>query len=73
MKNITFKSIHNKNIKVGDKVCLLVKVYGFSGIDRAHLRDCIYLGKGQWGYEFKDLHTQHKTIWRFREPEAVLL
>lgn len=77
LKNVILKSVHNKNIKTGDKVCLLCKTYGFNGISRAYLRDCVYLGKGQWGYEFKDCHPypwmKTDLIWRFKNPEAVLL
>ncbi len=74
LKNETFKDVFAVPVHVGDSVALLVKYYGFRGIDSAHLKWATYLGKGQWGYEFHykvNGASSRLTRVRIRYPEVV--
>ena len=65
----TFKDIRNKTVRVGDKVVLLVKSYGYRGLQDAYLNVCTYNGLGQWGYEF----GSSKYPFRSKDPVVVRL
>ena len=70
LKKENIKDVLRKTVKVGDKVIVLTKFYTGFGISRASLKKCTYLGKGRWGYEFKD-PTSRKGVWRLKMPEVV--
>lgn len=72
MKDEVIKDVFGRNVFVGQQVGVLVKCYGFRGIDRAYLMRATYLGKGRYGYEFK-CHNERgwKTVVRIRQPEVV--
>ena len=74
MKKISIKDFHGRDVRVGDKVTLLKKAYGFCGIDRAYLIDATYKGKGRWGYEFvyQNPISKYFTCIRVREPQCIL-
>lgn len=44
--------IRKRVLKVGDKVAVVVKNYGYKEIKSAELITTTYEGKGQWGYKF---------------------
>lgn len=67
----TFKDVFDKDICVGDKVVLLVKRYGFCGLDDAYLRPCIYKGKTRYGHTFYDISNRHMCSHAYRDPQAV--
>ena len=61
------KDIKGHVIRVGDKVAVVYKEYGYRKIKNAHLIVVTYLGKGQWGHNFK-CGINSITI---KEPECV--
>lgn len=63
--------VFDKTVCKGDKVVLLVKNYGFRGIDSCYLRPCIYQGKCQYGHEFYDIRNRHMCRHAYRDPQVV--
>ena len=73
LKSINIKDIYGRIIKPNEKVGVLVKDYCYGGIRRADLRRATYLGKGQYGYEFKFKLINNKDfIVRIRYPQCVM-
>lgn len=74
----TLYDVRGLEVSRGDEIILLVKVRGFRGITDAYLGHAIYLGAGQYGYEFcdfndtEDLDDPH-SLTRIKEPECVLI
>lgn len=52
-QNITIKDIYNRNVFVGQQVGVLVKEYGYRKITGANIIKATYIGKGQYGFQFK--------------------
>ena len=72
LKNEVIKDIYNRSVFIGGKCAVLVKRYGFRGIDRAYLMRGTYMGKGQYGYEFIVTNGNgYKSTIRMREPQVV--
>ena len=74
----TLYDVRGQEVSRGDEVVLLVKVRGFRGLTDAYLGHAIYLGVGQYGYEFCDYNdtedlNEPRSITRIKEPECVLI
>lgn len=62
--------IYGKEVKVGDKVVLLLKEYGYRKLATASLVKATFKGKGQYGYEFRPVGERRWNISK-RNPECV--
>lgn len=59
-------------VEVGDPVVVLYKERGFRGIDRAYLWQTVYLGKGQYGHQFRNVYDGKETDpVNIRGPELI--
>ena len=67
LKNETIKDIYNRNVFVGQQVGVLVKEYGYRKISNVYLVRATYLGKGQYGYVFKNQGGE----FNIREPQVM--
>lgn len=66
-KDIQFKDLAGKKVKIGDKVAVLVKDWGYRKLKNASLALATFNGKGQYGFEFK----WGQYVFRVREPKFV--
>ena len=66
------KDFLGQEVKVGDSVVVLYKSRGFRGIDRAYLWKTVYLGKGRYGHQFRNLYNGKETKpVNIKEPELI--
>ena len=73
LKKEVIKDFLGRDVKVGDTVVVLCKSYSYRGLRDARLVRTTYLGKGQWGYEFKNNSFTSKWFptFRIKEPELI--